>query len=71
MPEILGNEIDFFGALRLELLRLPDEPGQRLGAVFPAHQRNRAERAGVIAALGDLEVTNVRLVAEELAHAGM
>src|SRR2546422_4978303 len=42
--------------------------GERLGAVLAAHQRNGAEGAGVVAALGDLEVAHVRRVAQELAR---
>ncbi len=71
MSEILGHEIDLLRPLRLELLRLAHQPCERLGTVLAAHQGNGAEGAGVVAAFGDLEVANVRLIAEELADPGM
>ena len=71
MTEVLGHEIDFLRALRLELLRFADQAGKRLGAVLAAHQRDRAEGAGVIAAFGDLEIAHMRLTPEELTHAGV
>ncbi len=71
MSEVLGHQIDLLRTLRLEPLCLTYQPGERLGAVLAAHQRNGAEGAGVVAALGDLEVAHVRRVAQELADARM
>src|SRR5205809_355747 len=36
--------------------------------MLPSHQRNRAERAAVIAAFADLEIANVRQIARVNAH---
>ena len=69
--EILRDEIDLARALRLEQLRLAHDLVERERAVLAAHERNRAERAAVIAPFADLEVAHVRQVAGEEAHAGM
>ena len=71
MAEILGDEVDLPRSLRLERLRLSHQPLERLGAVLPPHQRDRAERARVVAPLGDLQVAHVGLVPEELPHTGV
>jgi len=71
MPQVLRHQVDLFRALRLELLRLAHQADERLGAMLAAHQRNGAEGAGVVAAFRDLEITHVRLIAEELSYAGM
>ena len=71
VPQVLRHQVDLLRPLRLEQLRLAHQALQRLGAVFPPHQRDGAERARVIAALGDLQVAHVDLVAQELADAGV
>ena len=71
MSKVLRHQIDLLGALGLELLGLAHQARQRLGAMLAAHQRNRAERAGVIAAFGDLEIADVWLLAEKLPDTGM
>ena len=71
VAEVLGDEVDLLRPLRLELLRLVHQARERLGAVLAAHQRDRTEGAGVVAAFGDLEITHVRRVSEELPDAGV
>ena len=71
MPQILRDQIDLLRPLRLELLRFAHEAREGLGAMFAAHQGDRAERARVVAAFGDLEVAHVRLIAEELPDTGV
>jgi hypothetical protein len=71
MAEILRDEIDLLRALRLELLRFAYQARERFGAMFAAHQRNGAEGAGMIAALRNLQIAHMRLIAEELADTGM
>ncbi len=71
MSQVLGHQIDLLGALRLERLRFAHEALQRLGAVLAAHQGDGTEGARVVAAFGDLQITHVGLVAEELPHAGV
>ena len=53
---VLGDEDQLLHALRLERLRLPHEGRDRPRAHEAAHLRDRAERARVVAALGDLKV---------------
>ena len=60
MREILRDEIDLARALRLEQLRLANDLVERERAMLAAHERNRAERAAVVAAFADLEVADVR-----------
>ena len=64
--EILRDEIDLARALRLEQLRLAHDVVERERAMLAAHQRNRAERAPVVASLADLEIAHVREPADEL-----
>src|SRR2546427_12152633 len=71
MPQVLRDEVDLFCTLRLELLRFAHEPGERLGAMLAAHQRDGAEGAGVVAAFRNLQISYMRLVAEELPDSGM
>ena len=71
MAQVLRDEVDLLRPLGLQRLRLAHQPLERLGAVLAAHQRDRAERAGVIAPFGDLEVADVVGAAQELADAGM
>src|SRR4029079_10292358 len=59
MREILGDEVELAHTLRLEELRLPHDVIERERAVFPAHQRDRAERASVVAPFADFEIANV------------
>src|SRR5688572_4419011 len=71
VSEILGDEIDLLGTLSLELLRFLNQPSERLRAMLAAHQRDRAERAGVIAPLGNLQIPHMGLLTQELAHTRM
>src|SRR5262245_35652774 len=63
MRQVLGDEIDLARTLELEQLCLPHDIRQRERTMLAAHQRNRAERAPVIAPFTDLEVADVREVA--------
>jgi hypothetical protein len=67
--EVLRHEVDLAGPLELEQLRLAHHVGRRERAVPPAHQRDRAERAPVVAPLAHLEVPHARQVAAEDPHA--
>ena len=58
--EVLRDEIHLARALRLEQLRFAHDLVERERAVLAAHERNRAERAAVIAPFADLEIANVR-----------
>ena len=69
--EILRDEIHLARALRLEQLRLAHHLVERERAMLAAHERNRAERAAVVAPFAHLEVADVRRVAGEEPHAGM
>ena len=71
MAEVLRHEVDLLRPLRFELLRFPHQPLERLGAVLAPHEGNGAEGAGVVAALRDLEIADVRRISQELADAGM
>ena len=69
MAEILRYQVDLLGTLFLELLRFAHQPLERLGPVPAAHQGYRAERATMVAPLGDLEIAYVRAVTEIPAYA--
>src|SRR6185503_1928473 len=71
MREILGDEIDLFRPLHLEQLRLANDIALAEGAMFPAHQGNRAECTAVIASFADLEISHVRQIARVNADARM
>ena len=71
MREVLRDEVDLARALQLEQLRLAHDFVERERAVLAAHERDRAERAAVVAAFADLEVAHVRQVARVEAHARM
>ena len=47
------------------------ETRERFGAMLPAHQRDGAEGAGVVAAFRNLQISHMRLIAQELPHARM
>src|SRR5436309_2553148 len=65
MGQVLRDEIDLDGALRLEELRLSYDIRQCERSVPSAHERNRTERATVIAPFTDLEVANVGQISRE------
>src|SRR5207249_11672471 len=71
VSQVLSYQVDLLRTLRLKRLRLAHQTLERLGAMLPAHQRDGAEGARVVAALGDLEIANVACVTEELADARM
>ncbi len=64
---VLTDEVQFERAVFQQLARLGQDPVQRLGAHLAADRRDRAERALLVAALGDLQV---RVVPGRQAHAG-
>ena len=71
MAEVLRHQVDLPRARALQLGGLPHQLLERPGAVRAAHQRDRAEGAGVVAPLADLEIADVRGLAEVVAHAGV
>src|SRR3974377_535993 len=56
---VLPDEGDFANALLREMLRFGDHGLEAARAELAAQLRNDAERAGMIAALGDLDVSRV------------
>ena len=71
MREVLRDQVDLARALQLEELRLAHDVIERERAMPAAHERDRAERAAVVAAFADLEVADVRQVARVEPDAGM
>ena len=69
MAKVLRDEVDLPGALGLELLGLAHQALERLRAVLPAHQRDRAEGTGVVAPFRDLQIAHVRRAPEKAADA--
>ena len=53
---VLANQHDFAHALRDELVDLAQDQLDRLAAVVALHERDGAERAALVAAVGDLDV---------------
>ena len=58
--EILRDEVHLARALRLEQLRFAHDLVERERAMLAAHERDRAERAAVVAPLAHLQVADVR-----------
>src|SRR5688572_30361345 len=56
---VLGDEIDFFDSFVDELLYLLNEVGLSTAAMRPAHSRNDAETAGMIATFRNLDVSEM------------
>ena len=56
---ILGDDDELLDAVGGELVGLADHLFHRLRCMLAAHLRDRAERAGAVAALGDLEISHV------------
>src|SRR6185437_16478845 len=71
MREVLRDEVYLARALELEQLRLAHDFIERERAMLAAHERDRAERASVIAPLAHLEVSHVTEVAGVEPHAGV
>ncbi len=62
---VLRHDVELPHAGRRQPLRLAHELLEGLGAMQAAHQRDRAERARVVAPFADLEIRRVRRVAGE------
>ena len=64
---VLADQIDFANAFRDQAANFAKNGFRRPAPMFPAHLRDHAKTAGVIAAFGDLQISGMRKGSAETA----